>query len=315
VGAALGEAVSSAPFESYSRNGEDVVLWRALGDAGPGCFVDVGAGHPRHGSVSMAFYANGWRGITVEPDPELARLHRLERPDDVQFAVTAAGNDGAATTRPPARRIDALLSEAGWAGKDIQFMSVGTSASAGGALEGMDLATWRPWILVVGARAPIGAEPPRTSWEPLVTNAGYRFCLFEGLAAFYVADEHGDELGPALSYPACPPDHYRSPEVRDLSERLAAMPRLTEEVIHWRTQAMTRWATAVANLAEVHELEAQLEELRGTQAALEHRYQLLAGHAEGLQRQLDEWQGSTSWRVTRPLRAVSGLLDPARRPH
>ena len=58
-----------SPFESYSRNREDVVLARALGGIEQGRYVDVGAGDPMYGSASMAFYALGWSGIVIESDP------------------------------------------------------------------------------------------------------------------------------------------------------------------------------------------------------------------------------------------------------
>src|ERR1700722_11121583 len=137
--------VSAPVFESYSQNGEDVVLWRALEGVRTGRYIDVGANHPRDDSVSMAFYLRGWSGITVEPDPEFARLQREQRPRD--FQVDAAGNgkdvrnvtlhvvDGTGLSTlvdrfaqmhassgyqthdvtVPTRRIDGILEESGWA--------------------------------------------------------------------------------------------------------------------------------------------------------------------------------------------------------
>ena len=68
--------VVSTTFESFSQNGEDVVLWRALHDVGKGRYIDVGANHPELFSVSMGFYQRGWSGITVEPDPAFAQMQR-----------------------------------------------------------------------------------------------------------------------------------------------------------------------------------------------------------------------------------------------
>ena len=66
----------SPTFASFSQNGEDVVLWRALRNIGTGRFVDVGANDPQVFSVSMGFYQRGWSGITIEPDPIFAQMHR-----------------------------------------------------------------------------------------------------------------------------------------------------------------------------------------------------------------------------------------------
>jgi hypothetical protein len=322
--------VISGPFESYSTNGADVVLWRALQDVGQGRYVDLGAGHPTQGSISMAFYAHGWRGITVEPDAGMADLQRRERPGDLLIEAAVTGKEGGPWAPPVVdrqhestsgqaaaartRRIDAILQDAGWATDDLHFLSIRTGGTEGDALEGIDLTVWRPWILVIEAAPPLSAELPRTRWEPPVTASGYGFCLFDGASCFYVSDEHRHDLGPALSYPACRSDNYTTLEDRELTERLSAIPDLIEEVTRWRSQAMTRWATAVARLSEISDLRAQLEALRLSYAESEHRYQGAAAHAAGLQRKIDDFEASTSWRMTRPLRAFTGWVDPDRRP-
>jgi hypothetical protein len=44
----------------------------------PGYFVDVGANDPQVGSQSFALEQAGWRGILVEPQPDLAeKLKRV----------------------------------------------------------------------------------------------------------------------------------------------------------------------------------------------------------------------------------------------
>jgi methyltransferase FkbM-like protein len=87
-------AVMSRRFESYAQNAEDVVLQRALRGVGEGRYIDVGANDPRADSVSMAFYARSWSGITVEPDPQCAALQRAQRPRDqlIEAATTAKDN-------------------------------------------------------------------------------------------------------------------------------------------------------------------------------------------------------------------------------
>lgn len=42
-----------------------------------GCFIDVGAGHPKRGSNTYALYRRGWRGILIEP--LAANVRRLKR--------------------------------------------------------------------------------------------------------------------------------------------------------------------------------------------------------------------------------------------
>ena len=235
----------SPTFESFSQNGEDVVLWRALHEVRAGRYIDVGANHPEIYSVSMGFYNRGWSGITVEPDPAFARMLREERPRDltVEAAVTLKDLDTVtfhvidgtglstldadlADTHAGAgydthdvdvttRTIDSILDEAGWHGSDIHFMSIDTEGSERGVLESIDFDVWRPWILVVEATNPLTTESTRERWEELVLEARYRFCLFDGLSCYYVAAEHAASLSDALSYPSCVLDDFTTREYRE----------------------------------------------------------------------------------------------------
>jgi FkbM family methyltransferase len=329
-------------FDSYSQNGEDVVLTRALAGVRNGRYVDVGANHPRDDSVSMAFYLRGWTGITVEPDPEFAQLQREQRPRDLQVEAAATNHDGETvilhvvdgtglstldaafaqmhkgsgyTTHEvtvPARRLDRVLEEAGWAGQDIHFLAVDTEGSERQVLEGIDLSVWRPWILVIEATAPNQTESMRQTWEHLVTGADYRFCLFDGLSCFYVAAEHSAQLGEALGYPACILDNYTTLAFRQCTKREQQLRPLIDDVVRWRTQAVTRWATAVANEALVDDLRTEMQGLRDKYQQLGAQHHLLNEQAGGMHRQITEYQQSTSWRVTRPLRAASGALSRLR---
>ena len=68
---------------------------RCFGERVDGFYIDVGSGHPVYDNVSFAFYLKGWRGITVEPNPWLARLSRAVRPRDrhVEALIGAAAGD------------------------------------------------------------------------------------------------------------------------------------------------------------------------------------------------------------------------------
>lgn len=320
-------------FASYGQNGEDVVLWRALGNVGTGRYVDVGANDPKVFSVSMGFYNRGWSGITIEPDPEFAQMHRDQRPRDrmVEAVITPKDGDtvrfhlvdgtglstldaGIArahagngydthTVEVPSRRLDAILEEAGWEGLDIHFMTIDTEGSERGVLESVDLRVWRPWVLVIEATAPLSTESTRGEWEDLVVSAGYQFCLFDGVSCYYVAEERAAALCHALSYPACAHDDYTKREYRELESRAQSVPELVQQVSSWRAQAVTRWASAVAASAEAERLDHQLR-----QSEQAHRAEIdgLCGYIEGMHR-------STSWRVTKPLRFANRLRRAVRR--
>lgn len=348
-------------FESYSQNGEDVVLWRALHEVEHGRYIDVGANHPQIDSVSMAFYKHGWQGITVEPDPTFAQMQAAQRPRDrvVEAAITIKDRDsvtlhvvdgtglstldgtlaeGHARTgyethdvEVETRTLDSILQEAGWNDQDIHFMSIDTEGSERDVLESIDLRLWHPWVLVIEATAPRSTESTRHLWEDIVLDAGYQFCLFDGLSCFYVSTQKAEALGASLSYPACVFDEYTTPASRkaegerlhlvDRIEDLAnqTTPELIEQVTRWRAQAVRRWANAIANEAQLEEalrdcadLEDTIEEMHTAihYERIEARSQIAA-----LQAQLDDLLSSSSWRVTKPLRLLgkqAAKKDPRR---
>jgi hypothetical protein len=245
-------------FLSYARNGEDVVLWRALGSVAAGRYVEVAANHPGEHSTTRAFDDRGWNGVTVEPSKPLG--------------------DVLAESGGPEREIHFLLIDAKGAEKDV--------------LQSGDFRLRRPWVLVVESTGPNASVTSHQDWEPELLTRGYEFCLFDGLARFYVAAEKADLLRVDLSYPACLRDDYQTPsdiasvqELRDLLKQTA----------HWRTIALTHWADAVSK-GVVHPSKA------GQNAEAEHaRNELVA------------MRRTLSWRVTRPLRGVRRVVDRARR--
>jgi FkbM family methyltransferase len=73
--------------KSYGQFGEDAVI-QALLKKQKGTYVDVGAYHPTLYSNTYALYKRGWRGLTIDPNKNMTRLHTLLRPRDT--SITAA---------------------------------------------------------------------------------------------------------------------------------------------------------------------------------------------------------------------------------
>ena len=82
----------------YSQCGEDMIVDFALGMLahGKASYLDLGAYHPTRFSNTYQFYLKGCRGVCVEPNPALAALYKIWRPDDVvlQAGVGIEANDG-----------------------------------------------------------------------------------------------------------------------------------------------------------------------------------------------------------------------------
>lgn len=72
--------------QSYSIEAEDLMLETIL--SGPlkhhttGTYIDIGSAHPIEHSNTYLFYQKGWRGLCVEPNPDLFPLYKELRPRD-----------------------------------------------------------------------------------------------------------------------------------------------------------------------------------------------------------------------------------------
>lgn len=82
--------------ESYSQHGEDLIVSNVLRDfnLSKGKYLDVGANHPTDISNTYLFYKKGLAGITIEPIPELVKLHRKFRPRDLILPIGISNEPG-----------------------------------------------------------------------------------------------------------------------------------------------------------------------------------------------------------------------------
>ena len=198
---------------SYAQNGEDVVLDRFF-RAPSGLYIDVGANHPVHHSVTRHFYELGWRGINVEPDPECFARICEDRPEDVNLCMALAAASGEAPlhviphTGLSTLRTDiaAQWSERGYAPQPtsttigtlagicrehapagIDFLKVDVEGLESEVISGGDWKAFRPRVVVVEAIHPLNGTQGWEDWQDLLE--GYVFTLFDGLNRFYCQSE------------------------------------------------------------------------------------------------------------------------------
>jgi FkbM family methyltransferase len=220
---------------SYAQVLEDVVLSRALRDIEMGFWIDVGAHHPLHGSVTKSFSVRGWRGINIEPVSEWFTELAKDRPNDINLKVAAYSFDGELqlheivgtglstaidefanraqgfsqnTITVPCRTLSSICAE--HVHGEIHFLKIDAEGAEPFVLDGCDFDRFRPWIVVIEATEPLTTVPTHQTWEHILTEARYDFLLFDGLNRFYSACERA-ELKPALAFPA--DDYTRATDI------------------------------------------------------------------------------------------------------
>ena len=204
---------------SYAQNAEDIRVWRAFRDQDPTglTYVDVGANEPRHLSITASLYDQGWRGLLIEADPDHAEELRIHRPHDTVVECAAADHDGVLTFHRvpgtglgtlaakeaevaagrgfetstfdvPTRKLSAILDDNNVT--TIHFMSIDVEGAESSVLAGLDFDRHRPWVLCVEAVLPGTSVRSHESWETAITDHSYVFAAFDGVNAWYVANEH-----------------------------------------------------------------------------------------------------------------------------
>lgn len=68
---------------SFARSGDDIQLMKLINSSDSGVYVDIGSWHPKKASNTYFFYLRKWRGICINPNPELKLLYEKNRPYDM----------------------------------------------------------------------------------------------------------------------------------------------------------------------------------------------------------------------------------------
>lgn len=208
----------ATPTVSYAQRFEDLYLMRCFAAGSDGFYIDIGSGHPVYDNTSFAFYLKGWHGITVEPNPRLARLTRAVRPRDrhVEALVGAAvgeatfylvndlhgfstmieshahaaqtqfGKSSQAIVVPVTTLADLCRQHAPPA---FDFLKVDVEGAEQDVLLNGDWQNYRPKVVVAEALAPYTLAPAWQAWEPCLAKHGYRYVWFDSLNRYYLAEE------------------------------------------------------------------------------------------------------------------------------
>lgn len=200
---------------SWARNGEDVVLLRALGHVTDGRFLEVRAGGAQGPPTLQALVDRGWVGAVAD------EVSDLDSNSDSSSDSDSDSDSGVGGTGP------------------LHVALIAADVTAADHDRILRLAGRRPWVLLVG----VHPDHDRTPLVEALAAAGYRCRLYDGVSAYFVAADHDADLGPALSYPACARDGYgpgvAAAALREARRREAAA---LESALRWKQKAVQSWA-------------------------------------------------------------------------
>jgi FkbM family methyltransferase len=219
--------------------------------------------------------------------------------------------------------------------EDVHFLKIDVEGAERDVLAGTDFVSFRPWVILAQATKPQSQEPTYVTWEPILLAARYQFARFDGLNRFYVADERWDHLHHHFRAPPNVFDGFmRTADLLGQVQQARAAQTAAEEQTarHARRVADVEAASASAEAASSSAVaaavrEAEMAERRAV--AAEVRAEVQTARAVAAMRQatqasqraataqaelvsarvlVNAMRGSTSWRLTAPVRVARNLV-------
>lgn len=83
-------------INSYSQDKEDLIVEKLI-DKKKGRFLEIGGYHPKRLSNTYRLYQKGWRGVIVEPNPEVKEIFNKVRPADLFLNIGVGDKNGVLT--------------------------------------------------------------------------------------------------------------------------------------------------------------------------------------------------------------------------
>ncbi len=199
---------------SYAQEGEDRILMRYFAGKKKGFYLDIGAHHPKLYSNTFLFYNQGWNGINIDAMPGSMDIFNKQRPRDINIEAAISKtteklpfyifSDKALntfskeladqredrskkhylvetkiiTTNPLSEILDQNLPE----GQYIDFMTLDIEGYDLNALESMNLAKYRPELILVEVYAENIMDSPI---DQFLRSKGYTFYAKAVLTCIY----------------------------------------------------------------------------------------------------------------------------------
>ena len=186
-----------------------------------GTYIDVGANDPDTNNVTKYFYLLGWRGVNIEPNPDMLALLKKARSEDVNLGVGISDTPGVLSfyrfgsvysglstfdrnialqhkkrgfdfdeLNIPVSTLQDVLEKNPLVTHGVTFMNVDVEGFEKRVLSSLDLKQEPAAVIMIEATAPDTESDTHQQWEPLLSAAGYRFAMDDGLNRYYVARSH-----------------------------------------------------------------------------------------------------------------------------
>src|SRR4051812_7286842 len=206
----------------YAQFYEDYILAYVFKDQKTGFYVDVGANDPDKSSVTKYFYLAGWRGINIEPIPELVEKLNQSRPEDTNKGVAISDTSGEltfykglgtasglstlspeiaaahrargfefTTIKIPVTTLNAVLDEHAKEKPEITFLNVDVEGFEKQVLSSIDFKRYHPRVIMAESTAPLTEVPTQQAWESILIDNGYIFAMDDGLNRYCTAASSG----------------------------------------------------------------------------------------------------------------------------
>lgn len=219
--AAVGRVVRNLQF-NFSQYGEDHLIRVLLSPSAAGTYVDVGSHDPSSGSNTYGLYLRGWRGLTVDPNPEFREPYARVRPHEPHLVEGVSQTHGSLTyysfensvyntfsaarteqlavngitavsqstvkTRPLCEMVDETLS-----GRPIDLLSVDCEGFDLEVIRSLDLVRNRPTVIIAEDYARLAMFRDGTGNSPLhsyLFGSGYKPFAQLAFSALYIADDY-----------------------------------------------------------------------------------------------------------------------------
>ncbi len=209
---------------TFSQFAEDVALAQLLPEP-HGCYVDIGAFHPKFGSNTYFLWKRGWRGVNVDVDDYKIALFRRFRPSDISLTAGISSEDGerdfyfqegesygsmssfepefartrgermgrrVGSRKVPVRTLNSLLEEYLPRGADgncitVDFLNIDVEGHEYEILKALDFDHFRPRCLCVEIHAARIAELTESTTFQLLQSRGYELVAWPAPSCIFVA--------------------------------------------------------------------------------------------------------------------------------